>query len=235
MNEQIGNALTFVAFYTEDGVGKTGLTVTVDVYGPAYTKIVTDGVVTAIGGGLYRYTLASVSVTAEGAYSAVFKTADVTVDQKHVPALWTVGKAGVEHLDADLTDIKAKTDTIGALSVTVRSPVSMSGTITIYRGYDYKLADGRDLSFVSDDWGVDIEAVGAALTFVVDEYLFIAATAIDATTISVDLTAADTELVLRNAAEYSLFYEIGTDRILLKRGLLAVVDDTVEPAPALTP
>ena len=157
------------------------------------------------------------------------------MDQKHISALWTVGKAGVEHLNASLAAIKAKTDTIGALSVTVRSPVSMSGTITIYRGYDYNLADGRDLSFVSADWGVDIEAAGTTLTFVVDEYLSVPATAIDATTISVDITAANTELVLKHAAEYSLFYTIGTDRILLKRGLLAVVDDTVAPAPAPAP
>ena len=73
------------------------------------------------------------------------------------------------------------------------------------------------------------------LTFVVDEYLSVPATAIDATTISVDITAANTELVLKHAAEYSLFYTIGTDRILLKRGLLAVVDDTVAPAPAPAP
>jgi hypothetical protein len=97
--EQQGNALTFLAFYSEDGLGKTGLTVTIDVYRNG-SEIVASGNATAVGDGLYSYTLASGSVNAEGLYAAVFKTATDTVDQQHIPSLWIVGKGGIENLDA---------------------------------------------------------------------------------------------------------------------------------------
>lgn len=92
MINQQGVALTFYAFYTDtDGVGVTGLTVTVDVYeGVTGTPIVSAGSATALGGGIYYYTLSSGSVDANGAYIALFKTAG-TVAQKHLPALQSVG------------------------------------------------------------------------------------------------------------------------------------------------
>jgi len=97
--EQQGNPLTFVAFFTEARTGRTGLTVTTDVFRNG-TQIITAASATAIGGGAYSYTLASGDVTAEGLYLAVFKTATATVDQQHIPSLWTVGTAGIENLNA---------------------------------------------------------------------------------------------------------------------------------------
>ena len=100
MIEQIGSPISFDAFFTVEGVGKTGLAdVVVDVYRGA-TKVVADGAAIEIGSGLYTYELASGSVTAKASYRAVFKTADATVDQKHLPALWTVGQMWVERSDA---------------------------------------------------------------------------------------------------------------------------------------
>jgi hypothetical protein len=98
--EQLANAVTFRAFFVASKLGATGLAVTVDVRNPAGTLIVTGGSATEVGGGLYAYTLASGSVTTEGEYTAVFKTATTTVDQQHIAALWVVGRAGVENLDA---------------------------------------------------------------------------------------------------------------------------------------
>ncbi|MCB9172340.1 MAG: hypothetical protein H6637_05390 [Ardenticatenales bacterium] len=98
----IGQAITFDAFFTNAGVGATGLTVTVDVYRGA-TEIVTGGSAIEIGDGLYTYTLASGSVTNANHYRAVFKTAG-TADQKHVPALWVVGSEWVERVDEDVSD-----------------------------------------------------------------------------------------------------------------------------------
>lgn len=99
--EQISNAITFYAFYVASKVGKTGLLdVTVDVYNPAGAEIVTAGAATEVGDGLYSYTLASGSTGTVGEYAAIFKTADGTVDQQHIPALWVVGRAGIENLDA---------------------------------------------------------------------------------------------------------------------------------------
>lgn len=106
MIEQLSNAIKFLAFFTSSKVGKTGLTVTVDVYNPAGTQVVTAGSATAIGEGLYAYTLSSVSVGAEGEYIAIFKTTDTTVDQQHIPSLWVVGRGGVEHLDLNISAVQ---------------------------------------------------------------------------------------------------------------------------------
>jgi hypothetical protein len=100
--EQIGVAVTFYAFFSASRAGKTGLTVTVDVY-RAGSLIVTAGSATAVGGGLYSYQLSSGSVTVEGEYVAIFKTTDTTVDMNHVPALWSIGRAGIEDLDATIS------------------------------------------------------------------------------------------------------------------------------------
>ena len=102
--EQVSNPVTFYAMYVASKVGKTGLTVTVDVYrvntSATATQVVTGASATEVGGGLYLYQLASGTVTVEGEYVAVFKTSDTTVDVRHIPAIWAVQKAGVEYLDA---------------------------------------------------------------------------------------------------------------------------------------
>lgn len=96
--EQVDVALSFVGFFIANRIGKTGLTVTVDVYQLDGTKIVTDGAAVAVGGGLYKYTLAAELNTQEDMLIAVFKTADATVDLQHVSSMWMVGKGGVENL-----------------------------------------------------------------------------------------------------------------------------------------
>ena len=104
--EQTANALTFYAFYVATKQGVTGLTVTVDVWrintSASPTQVVTAGSATAVGGGLYLYQLASASVTVEGEYVAIFKTASTTPDQQEIPAIWVVSKAGTEYLDASV-------------------------------------------------------------------------------------------------------------------------------------
>ena len=109
MLEQTANALKFYAHFVETKVGKTGLTVTVDVYRNG-SEIVTAGSATEVGDGLYSYELASGSNNAEGEYICIFKTATSTVDQQHIPALWVVNKAGVENLTGDLATILADTN-----------------------------------------------------------------------------------------------------------------------------
>lgn len=99
----------FYAFFVESKVGKTGLTVTVDVYRNG-SEIVTAGSATEVGDGLYKYELASGSNNVEGECICVFKTATTSVDQQHLPALWVVNKAGVENLTGDLATILADTN-----------------------------------------------------------------------------------------------------------------------------
>jgi hypothetical protein len=128
MLEQVSTSVKFLAFYTASKQGKTGLTVAVDIYNPSGTQIVTAGSATALGGGLYSYTLSSDN-SSEGEYAAIFKTSDSTVDAQHIPSLWVLGRAGVENLDAatssrlassgytapansDITAIKSKTDAL---------------------------------------------------------------------------------------------------------------------------
>jgi hypothetical protein len=123
--QRIGEALPFDAFYAASGVGKTGLTVTVDVFNPAGTQIVTGGSATETGGGFYRYTLSAGSVTTAGNYRAVFKTTDSTVDQKHQPALWVVGTSWVELLVGD--SLQNLSDTVLTRMADARLPDIIAG------------------------------------------------------------------------------------------------------------
>ena len=86
MIETLSRPVTFYAFFTASRQGKTGLSPTVDVY-RGTTVVVTGAAATAVGGGLYRYTLAGASTASAESYAAVFKTTEATVDAQHVPSL----------------------------------------------------------------------------------------------------------------------------------------------------
>ena len=168
MIEQIGNALTFYAFYTADGIGVAALTVTADVCKNG-AALLADQAVTEIAGGLYKYTLASGSVDAEGEYIVIFKTADVTVDQRHLPALWVVQKAGVENLNQSITTAVstirgADGDTLETLSDQLDGVQSLgsgaiSWPITITVGGNP--VDGVDVWISTDEAGANVIARGA--------------------------------------------------------------------------
>ena len=88
-------ALTFEFFFVESKVGKTGLTVTLDVWkkvpGSAASEIVTAASAVEMGDGLYVYELAAGSNDADrAAYTAVAKTATSTVDQQWLAARFDV-------------------------------------------------------------------------------------------------------------------------------------------------
>ena len=125
MLEQVSTSVKFVAFYTASKTGKTGLTVTVDLYDPSGTQIVTGGSATAIGGGLYAYTL-STNNSAEGEYAAIFKTSDTTVDSQHIPSLWVLGRAGVENLDATVSSRLAPNGTLATVTNLTNAPASVT-------------------------------------------------------------------------------------------------------------
>ena len=130
MLEQVSTSVKFVAFYTASKQGKTGLTVTIDIYDPAGTQIVTGGSATAIGGGLYSYILASNNST-EGEYAAIFKTTDSTVDAQHIPSLWVLGRAGVEKLDAAVSTRSTLTAAqVNSEADTALADVGLTTTIT---------------------------------------------------------------------------------------------------------
>ena len=127
-----GVALTFYAFYVASKTGKTGLTVTIDVYETTSgTPIVSAGSATELGGGLYYYTLSSGSVDASGAYVAVFKTADTSVDQQHIPAIW-VTDTELKNLDAAVST--RSTVTTAQVNAEVDTALADAGVTTTVTG-----------------------------------------------------------------------------------------------------
>lgn len=131
MIEQVFNTVRFVAFYAADGVGVEGLTdVLVDVYGPDGNKDVNGDAASEIGGGLYSY---DAGVVQEGEYLAIFKTADATVDQKHLPALWSIGRAGIESLDGAISDVAP--DVLGGISIPDPSTIAAAVWADIMANY----------------------------------------------------------------------------------------------------
>lgn len=147
--EQVANALRFLAFYAASGEGAEGLSVTVRIYNPAGTLIVTDEACEEMGDGFYYYDLPANLVTAVGEYPARFATGDTTVDSKHVAALWVVGRAGIEYLDASIAAVKVKTDLIAPGTVTVVYPLIASDRLRIEQGDDYA---GADIEWTSESW-----------------------------------------------------------------------------------
>jgi hypothetical protein len=121
MLEQVSTSVKFLAFFTASKTGKTGLTVTIDIYDPSGSQIVTGGSATAIGGGLYSYTL-STNNSAEGEYAAIFKTTDSTVDAQHIPSLWVLGRAGVENLDDAVSSRLAPSGTLATVTTLTNAP-----------------------------------------------------------------------------------------------------------------
>jgi hypothetical protein len=88
-------------------VGKTGLTVTVDLWRIAFadgaaTEVVTGGSATEAGDGiyLYRYDAADLALYD---YVAVFKTTDTSVNQQHVFGQPVVIPTATQNADALLT------------------------------------------------------------------------------------------------------------------------------------
>jgi hypothetical protein len=163
MLEQVSTSVKFLAFFTASKTGKTGLTVTIDIYNPSGTQIVTAGSATALGGGLYAYTL-STDNSSEGEYAAIFKTTDSTVDAQHIPSLWVLGRAGVENLDAttssrlassgytapansDISAIKAKTDNLPA-SPAATGDIPASDIAAIKAATDNLPSDPADQSLL---------------------------------------------------------------------------------------
>ena len=148
----------FYAFFTASKTGKTGLTVTVDVRNSAGTLVVTDGSASAIGGGLYGYT--HTSATADD-YTAVFKTADSTVDAQHVPSLVPVQLPRIDAAvssRADATDYTttraAKLDNLD-IAISTRMTLGAGGTPKVYT-----LTDGTNPIADADVW-VTTDTAGA--------------------------------------------------------------------------
>jgi hypothetical protein len=144
-------------------------------------------------------------------------TADEVAD-----AVWDEDPS--EHNDVDeaggyLTRIKAKTSTIGSLTVTYQSPTVEDDEFEIYAGDDYREADGRGISATIEGYsGPDLTDATAVLRLTpVADYdagessasKEVSATlSIDGTTVTVsaDMTAEDTSELNTHPPDYSRNY-----------------------------
>jgi len=98
-----------VAFYTSDGVAKQGLTdVTASVVKPGSGVVSSPTVHEDPGGNGFYY--CSYTPNSDGAFVCIFKTADSSVDQKHLAGIAFMGSAGVNNLDAAMTSRPAASD-----------------------------------------------------------------------------------------------------------------------------
>lgn len=197
MIEQLNNSIKFLAFFVASKIGKPTLTVTIDVYNPAGTLVVNGGSATALGGGLYQYILASGSVTTEGEYLAIFKTSDTTVDQQHIPALWVIGRAGVEDLDTTITSradsasyTPARAAKLDYLDVSVNSRSSHTPAQAAQAVWDYLTSAGT----VVGSYGKRILDFFAGLTYTAPDNTSI--TSIKGKTDQLNFTGTDVKATL---------------------------------------
>ena len=110
MLTQLSEPLVFRAYYRIGGTGKPGLAdVTATVYGPSGAVLVSAQAATEIGGGLYQYILSGSYTVIAGAYTALFSTANATVNTQQLAAEWLVGDNWLQSIDAAISSRLAAT------------------------------------------------------------------------------------------------------------------------------
>ncbi len=197
MLENQGNAVIFYSHYTEGGVSKTGLTVTIDVYevirdGTA-SLITNDGACTEIGAGLYRYLLAAASVDAAAEYVGVFHTATDTVDAQDIPALWVIDRAGTEKLDSGVPVASLATDSITAAAIKadavteIQSGLALEATLTAIKGAGW--TDETLVAIQTALEAIDVSGVATAVWAAAVRTLTQSAASVTATVSGSDITA----------------------------------------------
>lgn len=130
MLEQAGIEIIWYAHFTSAGTGKTGLAPSITIYkDDSDTPEVNLQVMDELADGFYYY---KQTPSGEGFRVAVAKTADTAVDQKHLPAVMLIGKAGIEHLDANVSSRSSHDDPDpnGYLDAAVSSRSAASTTAT---------------------------------------------------------------------------------------------------------
>lgn len=137
-------------------------------------------------------------------------------------------------LDTEVAAIKAKTDTIGSLAVTVTSPVADSGTVNLYSGDDYDATHGRELSFAVADatHALGLDDPLAVVKLKASQATFTATSATSSAegyTVVFEPTAAETALLTVARQSYELEATLADgDVVTLARGSLVVTADIPE-------
>lgn len=137
------DTLEFGAFFTANLVGKTGLTVTVNVNGPS-GNLITAAAATEVDPvhqpGLYSYSYTHTGSLASGLYYADFNTTDLTVDIQQLIDTVEV-QAWVAFIDVSISSRAI------AGSVTIISPVSNSVNLNLDQNADYYNVDGTAIYY----------------------------------------------------------------------------------------
>lgn len=107
------------AFFSESKEGKTGLTVTVNVWGPGGSAVAAAAAA-AIDAteqpGVYGYTLDELETATPGIYTAIFHTETGTVDQQdiYVPFVVAQWVADIPDMETDVDQIETLVNTINS-------------------------------------------------------------------------------------------------------------------------
>jgi hypothetical protein len=196
--------LLYAAQYIHNKHGSTGLTVTVDVdritlATGAQTALVTGAAATEARRGMYYYRVTGADPILYE-YIVIFMAAESNVDQHElvgtlqpdpadrivnnlltaaVPAAYTSGSVGVA------------LGRIGTAQVTVTSPVTEDGEITLIYGDDYRTVDGRALTFVGTNWPT-LTGGTVSLRVQAENVITISGTVTAAASCRVEVTSAQT-------------------------------------------
>jgi hypothetical protein len=130
-------------------------------------------------------------------------------------------------LDDKLDAVKLKTDTIGALAVTIQSPVATDGTVTLFQSADYDSDDARSVDFTIPVAGCP-DLTGATVKLHVDEATFTAASVATVGTdyvVSFEYTDTETEALTAGVQDYQVWATLtgSARRIPLQTGEATVV------------
>ena len=131
-------------------------------------------------------------------------------------------------VDTVVDAIKTKTDTLGALSVTIVAPVATHGTgIALVRGDDYLAVDGRALTFTGSNWPVlTAGAVALRVERTAGAMLAYAGVIVGVATCYVELTATQTAALPPGPHKYDLEAILSNSSVVtLVQGVLTVAAD----------
>ena len=116
---------------------------------------------------------------------------------------------------------------LSSASITITAPVGTANTITLVRGDDYRAADGRSLDFTSASWP---DLIGAAVSMKVksSDVDTIAGSVVDASTIRIEVTAAQTEAIGTGRWDYDISAVLSNTHVVtLVSGIVVVTPDAV--------
>lgn len=189
--------------------------VMVPMYDAADTTILKSGlaptcVVSKDGGGFVATTTPAAEIGASGVYAITLTAAEMDADFISLKATAPGACDQVLTVVTDeLASMKAKTDTIGALAVTVSSPVAADGTISLEQGDSYPASKSRSIPVAISDptHALDLDAENVTVYLRAFEFTWTAASVTstdDGYTLEFEPTIAQTEVLTGTRQSYKI-------------------------------